>query len=155
MLRRRGYWRIAAVGQLAALPIGMTPLAYTLLTAAALGSYRVGSVLVTVAVLGQVAAAPVAGRVLDRLGVGRGLPALPLVGRRRSFVRGVVVSGAGRRGEVHRAQAGGEFGGGFPDAGRQADVVGLVGPALERGAEDGDTDLREQRRLGFGAASVP
>jgi hypothetical protein len=58
LLRRGDYWRLAGVGQLAALPIGMTPLAYTLLTAAALGSYRAGSVLVTVGVLAEVAAAP-------------------------------------------------------------------------------------------------
>jgi hypothetical protein len=79
LLRRGDYWRLAGVGQLAALPIGMTPLAYTLLTAAALGSYRVGSVLVTVGVLAQVAAAPLAGRLLDRLGISRGLPMMLLV----------------------------------------------------------------------------
>jgi hypothetical protein len=73
LLRRGDYWRLAGVGQLAALPIGMTPLAYTLLTAAVLGSYRAGSVLVTVGVLAEIAAAPLAGRLLDRLGTSRGL----------------------------------------------------------------------------------
>lgn len=79
LLRRRDYWRLVTVGQLAALPVGMTPLAYTLLTVAALGSYRVGSVLVTVGVLAEVAVAPLAGRLLDRLGIGKGLPMMLLV----------------------------------------------------------------------------
>jgi hypothetical protein len=73
LLRRGDYWRLAAVGQLAALPMGMTPLAYTLLTAAVLHSYRVGSVLITVSALAEMAAAPLAGRLIDRLGISRGL----------------------------------------------------------------------------------
>ncbi|MGH3165082.1 MAG: MFS transporter [Trebonia sp.] len=79
LLRRRDYWRLAGAGQLSALPDGMTPLAYTLLTAAVLGSYRVGSLLVTAGVLAQAIAGPLIARLLDRVGTGRGLRGLLLM----------------------------------------------------------------------------
>lgn len=74
LVRDRRYWRVAAAGQLANLPTGMAPLAYPLLTAAVAGSYRLGSALVTVIVLVEVVLATPSGRVLDRVGVRRGLP---------------------------------------------------------------------------------
>lgn len=54
----------------------MAPLAFTLLTTAATGSYRLGGVMMAVYVVAEMAGAVPVGRLLDRVGPARGLPIL-------------------------------------------------------------------------------
>ncbi|MFI5607400.1 MFS transporter [Amycolatopsis sp. NPDC051903] len=70
------YWRWSAGVQLARLPTAMAPLAFTSLTTAATGSYRLGGVLMAVYVVAEMAGAVPVGRVLDRVGAARGLRVL-------------------------------------------------------------------------------
>jgi hypothetical protein len=79
LFTHRAYWRWSAGVQLARLPSTMAPLAFTLLTTATTGSYRLGGVLMSVYVVAEMAGAVPVGRLLDRVGVTRGLPALLLL----------------------------------------------------------------------------
>ncbi|WP_245757261.1 MFS transporter [Amycolatopsis xylanica] len=73
LLRNGGYWRWSAGVQLMRLPNAMAPLAFTMLTTATTGSYRLGGVMMSVFVVAELAGAIPAGRLLDRIGVARGL----------------------------------------------------------------------------------
>lgn len=73
LLRHRGYWRWSAGVQLARLPVTMAPLAFTVLTTATTGSYRLGGVMMAVFVVAELLGAVPAGRLLDRIGPGRGI----------------------------------------------------------------------------------
>jgi MFS family permease len=73
LLRHRGYWRWSAGVQLARLPATMAPLAFTVLTTATTGSYRLGGVMMAVFVMAELLGAVPAGRLLDRIGPGRGI----------------------------------------------------------------------------------
>ncbi|MET8849968.1 MFS transporter [Amycolatopsis sp. NPDC004625] len=79
LFTHRAYWRWSAGVQLARLPATMAPLAFTLLTTATTGSYRLGGVLMSVYVAAEMVCAVPVGRLLDRLGPARGLPALLLL----------------------------------------------------------------------------
>jgi MFS family permease len=79
LFTHRAYWRWSAGVQFARLPATMAPLAFTLLTTATTGSYRLGGVLMSVYVVAEMAAAVPVGRLLDRVGPSRGLPALLLL----------------------------------------------------------------------------
>lgn len=79
LFTHRAYWRWSAGVQLARLPATMAPLAFTLLTTATTGSYRLGGVLMSVYVVAEMAGAVPVGRLIDRVGVTRGLPALLLL----------------------------------------------------------------------------
>jgi MFS family permease len=76
LFTHRAYWRWSAGVQFARLPATMAPLAFTLLTTATTGSYRLGGVLMSVYVAAEMAGAVPVGRLLDRVGPARGLPAL-------------------------------------------------------------------------------
>lgn len=73
MALTREYWRWSAGIQLARLPASMAPLAFTLLTSAITGSYRLGGVMMAVFVAAELLGAVPSGRLLDRLGRARGL----------------------------------------------------------------------------------
>ncbi|KDN23811.1 MFS transporter [Amycolatopsis rifamycinica] len=79
LFTHRAYWRWSAGVQFARLPATMAPLAFTLLTTATTGSYRLGGVLMSVFVAAEMVCAVPAGRLLDRVGPARGLPALLLL----------------------------------------------------------------------------
>ncbi len=79
MFTHRAYWRWSAGVQFARLPSTMAPLAFTLLTTATTGSYRLGGVLMSVFVAAEMVCAVPVGRLLDRVGPSRGLPALLLL----------------------------------------------------------------------------
>ncbi|GHG36464.1 MULTISPECIES: MFS transporter [Amycolatopsis] len=79
LLTHRAYWRWSAGVQFARLPATMAPLAFTLLTTATTGSYRLGGVLMSVYVATEMVCAVPVGRLLDRVGPSRGLPALLLL----------------------------------------------------------------------------
>ncbi len=76
LLTHRAYWRWSAGVQLTRLPATMAPLAFTLLTTAATGSYRLGGVMMAVYVVTEMVGAVPVGRLLDRIGPVRGLPIL-------------------------------------------------------------------------------
>ncbi|MFE0020445.1 MFS transporter [Amycolatopsis sp. NPDC059021] len=79
LLKHRGYWRWSAGVQLTRLPAAMAPLAFTVLTTATTGSYRLGGVMMAVYVVAETAAAVPIGRLLDRFGPSRALPVLLLL----------------------------------------------------------------------------
>ncbi|MEU0789469.1 MFS transporter [Amycolatopsis sp. NPDC005961] len=79
LFTHRAYWRWSAGVQFARLPATMAPLAFTLLTTATTGSYRLGGVLMSVYVAAEMLCAVPVGRLLDRVGPSRGLPALLLL----------------------------------------------------------------------------
>ncbi|MGW5716058.1 MFS transporter [Amycolatopsis sp. NPDC003865] len=79
LFTHRAYWRWSAGVQFARLPATMAPLAFTLLTTATTGSYRLGGVLMSVFVAAEMVCAVPVGRLLDRVGPARGLPALLLL----------------------------------------------------------------------------
>lgn len=79
LFTHRAYWRWSAAVQLTRLPAFMAPLAFTLLTTATTGSYRLGGVLMSVYVAAEMVCAVPAGRLLDRVGPARGLPMLLLL----------------------------------------------------------------------------
>ncbi|MFD2473647.1 MFS transporter [Amycolatopsis silviterrae] len=79
LFTHRAYWRWSAGVQFARLPATMAPLAFTLLTTATVGSYRLGGVLMSVYVVAEMAGAVPLARVLDRVGVPRGLTTLLLL----------------------------------------------------------------------------
>ncbi|MFB9684060.1 MFS transporter [Amycolatopsis plumensis] len=79
LMTHRAYWRWSAGVQFARLPATMAPLAFTLLTTATTGSYRLGGVLMSVYVATEMVCAVPVGRLLDRVGPSRGLPALLLL----------------------------------------------------------------------------
>ncbi|AIJ26966.1 MFS transporter [Amycolatopsis methanolica] len=74
----RAYWRWSAGAQLYRLPIAMGPLAFTSAAAVVTGSYRLGGVMVAVLVGAEIVGAVPCGRLLDRIGVTRGLVLLLL-----------------------------------------------------------------------------
>ncbi|MGA6163180.1 MFS transporter [Amycolatopsis magusensis] len=78
LLRHRAYWRWSMGVQLARLPATMAPLAFTVLTTATTGSYRLGGVMMAVFVVAELAGSVPAGRLLDRIGPSRGLVAFLL-----------------------------------------------------------------------------
>ncbi|RSM35453.1 MFS transporter [Amycolatopsis balhimycina DSM 5908] len=79
LFTHRAYWRWSAAVQLTRLPSFMAPLAFTLLTTATTGSYRLGGVLMSVYVAAEMVCAVPVGRLLDRAGPSRGLPVLLLL----------------------------------------------------------------------------
>ncbi|MCR6486941.1 MFS transporter [Amycolatopsis sp. OK19-0408] len=79
LFTHRAYWRWSAGVQFARLPSTMAPLAFTLLTTATTGSYRLGGVLMSVLVATEMVCAVPMGRLLDRVGPSRGLPVLLLL----------------------------------------------------------------------------
>jgi hypothetical protein len=79
LLTHRAYWRWSAGVQLARLPATMAPLAFTLLTTATTGSYRLGGVLMSIYIVGEMAGAVPVARLLDRAGLSRGLTVLLLL----------------------------------------------------------------------------
>ncbi|MEV5715055.1 MFS transporter [Amycolatopsis mediterranei] len=79
LFTHRAYWRWSAGVQFARLPSTMAPLAFTLMTTATTGSYRLGGVLMSVYVAAEMVCAVPVGRLLDRIGPSRGLPALLLL----------------------------------------------------------------------------
>ncbi|WP_284749094.1 MFS transporter [Amycolatopsis sp. RTGN1] len=79
LFTHRAYWRWSAGVQFARLPATMAPLAFTLLTTATTGSYRLGGVLMSVYVAAEMVCAVPVGRLLDRVGPARGLPVLLLL----------------------------------------------------------------------------
>jgi MFS family permease len=79
LFTHRAYWRWSAGVQLARLPATMAPLAFTLLTTATTGSYRLGGVLMSVYVAAEMLCAVPVGRLIDRAGPARGLPMLLLL----------------------------------------------------------------------------
>jgi MFS family permease len=79
LFTHRAYWRWSAGVQFARLPATMAPLAFTLLTTATTGSYRLGGVLMSVYVAAEMVCAVPVGRLLDRVGPARGLPGLLLL----------------------------------------------------------------------------
>lgn len=79
LFTHRAYWRWSAAVQLTRLPSFMAPLAFTLLTTATTGSYRLGGVLMAVYVAAEMVCAVPVGRLLDRVGPARGLPLLLLL----------------------------------------------------------------------------
>ncbi|KZB85152.1 MFS transporter [Amycolatopsis regifaucium] len=76
LLRNSGYWRWSLGVQLNRLPATMAPLAFTVLTTAATGSYRLGGVMMAVFVAAEMVGAVPTGRLLDRVGPARGLAAM-------------------------------------------------------------------------------
>ncbi|MBB5853717.1 MFS transporter [Amycolatopsis umgeniensis] len=73
LLRNSGYWRWSAGVQLNRLPATMAPLAFTVLTTATTGSYRLGGIMMAVFVAAEMVGAVPTGRLLDRVGPARGL----------------------------------------------------------------------------------
>jgi MFS family permease len=73
LLRHRAYWRWSAGVQLARLPAAMAPLAFTVLTTASTGSYRLGGIMMSVYVVAELVCAVPSGRLLDRIGPAKGL----------------------------------------------------------------------------------
>jgi MFS family permease len=78
LLHHGAYWRWAAGVQLARLPSAMAPLAFTVLTTATTGSYRLGGVMMSVYVVAELVFAVPSGRLLDRIGPSKGLVLLLL-----------------------------------------------------------------------------
>src|SRR5438128_1623225 len=74
LLAHRAYWHWSASAFVARLPPLMVPLAFVLVGTDASGSPAVGSLMVTVYILSEVCCAPLAGRLLDRVGPAVGLP---------------------------------------------------------------------------------
>ncbi|MFJ8912222.1 MFS transporter [Amycolatopsis sp. NPDC102389] len=95
LLRNSGYWRWSAGVQLNRLPATMAPLAFTVLTTATTGSYRLGGVMMAVFVAAEMAGAVPTGRLLDRVGPARGLVVLlPLVAAGLFLLAAVASAGA-------------------------------------------------------------
>lgn len=74
LLAHRGYWHWSASAFVGRLPPLMVPLAFVLVGTYTSGSPAVGSLMVTVYILSEVCCAPLAGRLLDRVGPAVGLP---------------------------------------------------------------------------------
>lgn len=74
LLAYRPYWRVAAATQLCYLPMGMVPIAFTLLGRETGHGYRLGGLLVMAMALTQVVSAPLGGRLTDRIGPARAVP---------------------------------------------------------------------------------
>jgi MFS family permease len=73
LLRHWPYWRWSAGVQLGRLPSAMAPLAFTVLTTATTGSYRLGGIMMSVYVVAELVCAVPSGRLLDRIGPSKGL----------------------------------------------------------------------------------
>ncbi|MEV6640048.1 MFS transporter [Amycolatopsis sp. NPDC051371] len=118
LFTHRAYWRWSAGVQFARLPATMAPLAFTLLTTATTGSYRLGGVLMSVYVAAEMLCAVPVGRLLDRVGPSRGLPVLLLL-TGAGFVVLATAAAAGAPGAVLLAVVllpgitGGALSGGF------------------------------------------
>ncbi|ROS41278.1 MFS transporter [Amycolatopsis thermoflava] len=93
----RAYWRWSVGAQLYRLPIAMGPLAFTSVAAVVTGSYRLGGVMVAVLVGAEIVGAVPCGRLLDRIGVPRGLVLL-LLAAGTAMAALVVAAGAESRG---------------------------------------------------------
>jgi MFS family permease len=78
LLHHGAYWRWSAGVQLARLPAAMAPLAFTVLTTATTGSYRLGGVMMSVYIVAELIFAVPSGRLLDRIGPSKGLVLLLL-----------------------------------------------------------------------------
>jgi MFS family permease len=74
LLAHRGFWHWSASAFMVRLPPLMVPLAFVLVGTYASGSQAVGGLMVTVYILSEVCCAPLAGRLLDRLGPAAGVP---------------------------------------------------------------------------------
>ncbi|WP_312872433.1 MFS transporter [Kibdelosporangium persicum] len=83
-------WSIAA--QFVRLPAMMAPLAFALLATELTGSYRLGGVMMAVFVGAEIVAAGPVGRLLDRVGVARGLRVLLVVSA--LFLCGLTLAGS-------------------------------------------------------------
>ncbi|RSN37752.1 MFS transporter [Amycolatopsis sp. WAC 01416] len=95
LLRNSGYWRWSAGVQLNRLPGMMAPLAFTVLTTATTGSYRLGGIMMAVFVAAEMVGAVPTGRLLDRVGPARGLVVLlPLVAAGLFLLAAVASAGA-------------------------------------------------------------
>lgn len=75
LLAHRGYWRWSLTRQLARLPVFMASLAFVLVSTYSTGSPTPGGLMVTAFILGQTFLAPVAARLIDRLGAATGAKA--------------------------------------------------------------------------------
>ncbi|HEV7980948.1 MFS transporter [Amycolatopsis sp.] len=73
LFTHRAYWRWSTGVQLARLPAAMAPLAFTVLTTATTGSYRLGGIMMSVYVVAELVCAVPSGRLLDRVGPAKGL----------------------------------------------------------------------------------
>jgi MFS family permease len=73
LLTHRAYWRWSTGVQLARLPAAMAPLAFTVLTTATTGSYRLGGIMMSVYVVAELVFAVPSGRLLDRVGPAKAL----------------------------------------------------------------------------------
>ncbi len=93
----RAYWRWSVGAQLYRLPIAMGPLAFTSVATVVTGSYRLGGVMVAVLVGAEIAGAVPCGRLLDRIGVARGLVLL-LLAAGTAMAALVVAAGTGSHG---------------------------------------------------------
>jgi MFS family permease len=89
LIRHRGYWRWSAATQAYRLPSMMAPLAFVLAASQQRGSLALGGLLVTVYTIAPSVAAPLAGRLYDRIGVARWAPRMLTVA-----AIGLVVLGA-------------------------------------------------------------
>ncbi|WP_410576436.1 MFS transporter [Amycolatopsis sp. lyj-108] len=95
LLRNSGYWRWSAGVQLNRLPATMAPLAFTVLTTATTGSYRLGGIMMAVFVAAEMVGAVPTGRLLDRVGPAHGLVVLlPLVAAGLFLLAAVASAGA-------------------------------------------------------------
>ncbi|MEU3627150.1 MFS transporter [Amycolatopsis coloradensis] len=92
LLRNSGYWRWSVGVQLNRLPATMAPLAFTVLTTATTGSYRLGGVMMAVFVGAEMVGAVPTGRLLDRVGPARGLVGMLLLVALGLFVLAAVAS---------------------------------------------------------------
>ncbi len=72
----RGFWQWLVAAQFVRLPSMMAPLAFAVLATQVTGSYRLGGLMMAVFVASEVVAAGPVGRLLDRVGVARGLRVL-------------------------------------------------------------------------------
>ncbi len=94
LLRNSGYWRWSAGAQLNRLPAMMAPLAFTVLTTATTGSYRLGGIMMAVFVAAEIVGAVPIGRLLDRIGPARGLVVMLLLVSLGLFVLAAASTGA-------------------------------------------------------------
>ncbi|WP_210769519.1 MFS transporter [Qaidamihabitans albus] len=98
-LRDTGYPRWSVAAQFGRLPSAVAPLAFTILTTATTGSYRLGGVMMAVFVAAELLGAVPAGRFLDRAGPRRGMVLL-LAGAAAGFAALTVAAAVAAPGGV-------------------------------------------------------